>query len=153
MAGRNPSARGAGPAGPLAGAGEPKIEHPTPAAELKLTVGPASAGGTVPGDAAHHFITTAGIVGSVAAGIAGAVITLRISGGVLALHVSSGLTILALAELALGLIGAVLVAVCGRGADQAEPIRPAGRGSAAEPTDRGSTAELTGKDGRAGFPS
>jgi hypothetical protein len=156
MAGTSPSARGTGRAGQPAEAAGPKIEQPTQAAELRFAVGPASAGGTVPPGDTHHFITTFGIAGSVAAGIAGAVLTLRLASGVTALRVGSGLTVLALAELGLGLLGAVLIAVCSRWTDQAarskpetemrsadfQPVRP---GSArAEPDVR--------KNGQAGFP-
>lgn len=133
MAGRSPSAREDGGAGQPAGTAEPKIEQPTQAAELKLTIGPATAGGTVPPGDAHHFITTFGIAGSVAAGIAGVVLTLRIASGVVALHVDSGLTILALAELGLGLLGAALIAVCSRRTARVRRQRPEGPQVAAIP--------------------
>jgi hypothetical protein len=55
----------------------------------------------VPPENAHHFIATFGIVANVIAGIAGAVLTLRIS---------AGLTIPAYAELGLAFGGAVLIA-------------------------------------------
>jgi hypothetical protein len=96
----------------------PAVEPPTQAAELKFTVGPATAGGTVPQAEAHHFVTVCGIAGSVAAGIAGVILTLRITSGVLTLRVSSGIAVLALAELGLGLGGAVLIAFCSRRPDQ-----------------------------------
>ena len=124
MAGRSPSARDDGRAGQPAGTAGPKIEQPTRAAELKLTIGTATAGGTVPAGDAHHFITKFGIAGSVAAGIAGVVLTLRIASGVLVLRVGSGLIILALAELGLGLLGAALIAVCSRRTDRAHRQLP-----------------------------
>ncbi len=89
-------------------------EQPTQAAELKLAVGPATAGGSVPPGEAHHYITTFGILVSVIAGIAGAVLTLRIGSGVTTLRVTSGLTVLGLAELGLALASAVIIAICGR---------------------------------------
>jgi hypothetical protein len=139
----------------------PKIEQPTRAAELRIAVGPASAGGTVPPGETHHFITTFGIAGSVAAGIAGAVLTLRIATGVLALRVGSGLTVLALAELGLGLLGAVLIAVCSRRTDQAATPKPEGPPAAgigsAEPgvpcTRSGPAKPEVRENGQAGFLS
>jgi hypothetical protein len=81
-------------------------EAPTVFAELEIQVGPAQQWGTakgkVPPEQAHHLITTFGVLGSVVAGIAGAVLTLSIG---------SGLTAPALAELALALTAAVLIAV------------------------------------------
>jgi hypothetical protein len=117
MAGDGPVSRGAGWAKQLGRTVEPKIEQPTQAAELKLTVGPATAGGHVPQSEAHHFVTVSGIAVCVAAAIAGVVLTLQIAGPVFALRVGSGLTVLALAELGLGLLGSVLIAACGRRAD------------------------------------
>jgi hypothetical protein len=80
-------------------------ETPTMFAELEIKVGPAqpwsTARGKVPPDQTHHLITTFGVLGSAITGIAGAVVTVRIA---------SGLTGLALAELALGLISALLIA-------------------------------------------
>jgi hypothetical protein len=81
------------------------IEAPTAAAELEIRVGPAqqlpAAGGKVPPDRAHHLITVIGVLGSVIAGITGAVLTLRIS---------ASLTAPALAELALAVTAAALIA-------------------------------------------
>jgi hypothetical protein len=71
---------------------------------MTITVGPAqSLRAAVPGDQAHHLITTFGILGSVCGGIGGAALTLR----------NQSLAGLALAELALALAAAVLIAVCG----------------------------------------
>jgi len=102
-------------------------EQPTQAAELKVAVGPATAGGSVPPGEAHHYITTFGILVSVIAGIAGAVLTLRIGSGVLTLRVTSGLTILGLAELGVALASAVIIAICGWGQNngRAEEHAPA----------------------------
>lgn len=84
---------------------EPGPEAPTACAELKIEVGPAqpweSPKGKVMPDQAHDLITTCGVLGSVIAGIAGAVLTLRRS---------SGLTAPALAELALAGASAALIA-------------------------------------------
>lgn len=81
MAGRDPFPPS--PAGPPAG---PAVERPTQAAELRLTVGPATAGGTVPSVDARYFITASGIAACVAAGIAGVIMTLRIASHVAALR-------------------------------------------------------------------
>ena len=85
--------------------GPDPAEAPTGFAELEIQVGPARSWGTakgkVPPAQAHHLITTFGILGSVIAGIAGAVLTLRIA---------SGLTAPAFAELALAVTSAVLIA-------------------------------------------
>ena len=93
----------------------PSALLPTRAAQLKITAEPAkvkitarrlvTAEGTVPPGEARHLIAAFGILGSVVAGIAGAVLTLRIN---------PGLTGLAVAELVLALAGAVLIAVYGR---------------------------------------
>lgn len=81
------------------------IEAPTAFAELEIRVGPAqplrAAKGKVLPDQVHHLITTVGVLGSVIAGITGALLTLRIS---------SGLTAPALAELALAVAAAALIA-------------------------------------------
>lgn len=85
--------------------GPDPAEAPTGFAELEIQVGPAQSWGTakgkVPPDQAHHLITTFGVLGSAIAGIAGAVLTLRIA---------SGLTAPAFAELALAVTSAVLIA-------------------------------------------
>ena len=112
MAGDSPSPRGTGWA-ELDGASDPKTEAPTQAAELKVAVGLATAGGRVPQSDAHHFITVGGIAWCIAAAIAGVILTLQIAGAP-GLRVGSGLAVLALSELGLGLLGAVLVAVCDR---------------------------------------
>jgi hypothetical protein len=113
MAGDSLSPRGTGwPE--LDGASDPKTEAPTQAAELKVAVGLATAGGRVPQSDAHHFITVGGIAWCVAVAIAGVVLTLQIAGRPPGLRVGSGLTVLALGELGLGLLGAVLVAICDR---------------------------------------
>lgn len=82
------------------------FEAPTAFAELKIQVSPdqprGTAGGTKgPPGQAHHLITTCGVVGSVAAGIAGAVLTLR---------ASPDLRAPAFAELALAVTSAALIA-------------------------------------------
>jgi hypothetical protein len=84
---------------------EPDPEAPTAFAELKIEVGPAQPWGYANGEAlpsqAHDLVTAFGILGSVVAGIAGAVLTLRKSPGLIAP---------ALAELALAGTSAALVA-------------------------------------------
>jgi hypothetical protein len=117
MAGRDPF-----PPGPAGPPGQPGIERPTQAAELKLTVGPATAGGTVPPVEARYLITAFGIAACVTAGIAGVILTLRIASQVAALRVGDGITVLAFAELGLGLTGAALIALCGRRRDQVETV-------------------------------
>jgi hypothetical protein len=96
----------------LPAAGSPE-EEPSRYAELVVQLGPAqqwgSARGKVPPEHTHHFITTFGIVTSVAAGIAGAVLTLRIA---------AGLTGPAYAELGLAFVAALLIAMR-RSADRA----------------------------------
>ena len=80
-------------------------ESPSPYAALTVKLGPAqqwgSAEGRVPPEHAHHLITTFGIVSSVIAGIAGSVLTLRIS---------AGLAGPAYAELGIALAAATLIA-------------------------------------------
>jgi hypothetical protein len=125
MAGRDPFPPD--PAGHPLAAGEPSTERPTQAAELRLTVGPATAGGTVPSVEARYLITAFGIAACITAGIAGVILTLRIASRVAALRAGDGITVLALAELGLGLAGAVLIALCGRRRDQAGTA-PAGEG-------------------------
>lgn len=90
-------------------------EQPTRAAQLKITEQPArvkitakrwgSAEGIVPSAEAHHLITTFGLMGSVITGTTSAVLTLRID---------SRLTALAILELALTAMVAVLIVVCSR---------------------------------------
>jgi len=76
---------------------------PTPSAEMTIMVGPAQSWrAAVPGDQAHHLITTFGILGSACGGISGAVLTLR----------NPNLTVLALAELGLALVAALLITAC-----------------------------------------
>ena len=79
-------------------------ERPTPAAQLKIEVQPTrvTAEGTVPFAETSHFIGAFGILTCVTMGIAGAVLTLR---------VSSSLTVLAMAELGLAFVGAALIAL------------------------------------------
>jgi hypothetical protein len=85
--------------------GPAPAETPTPFAELEIQVGPAQPWGTargrVPPDQANHLISAFGALGSATAGIAGAVLTLRIN---------AGLTGPAYAELALALVAAALIA-------------------------------------------
>jgi hypothetical protein len=82
------------------------VEPPSPYAELIVQLGPAQPWGTakgkgkVPPEQAHHLITTFGIVSSVVAGIAGAVLTLRIA---------AGLSGPAYAELGIACAAAVLI--------------------------------------------
>jgi hypothetical protein len=91
------------------------LPEPTGFAELEISLGPTPrARGRVPPDQAHYFITTFGMLGSVASGIGGAVLTL---------HVAAGLTGLALAELGLALAAALLIAICG----QTQASRVSGR--------------------------
>lgn len=84
---------------------EPGPEAPTAFAELKIEVDPArprgSANGKVLPGQAHDLVTTFGVLGSVIAGIAGAVLTLRRSPRLIAP---------AFAELALAGTSAVLIA-------------------------------------------
>jgi hypothetical protein len=81
-----------------------QAERPTWAAELGITALPVQAM-MVPADQADHLVTTFGIAGSIVTGTAGAVVTLRIA---------PWLTAIALAELALALAGAALIALCSR---------------------------------------
>ena len=85
-------------------------EAPTAFAELKIEVGPAQLWGYANGEAlssrADDLVTAFGMLGSVVAGIAGAVLTLRRS---------SGLIAPALAELALA---GTSVALMARAADR-----------------------------------
>jgi len=90
-------------------------EQPSEAAQLKIKAEPArvkviarrwlTAEGTVPPADARHLITTFGIVGCVVTGSVGVVLTLRIE---------PRLTSVAFAELAVALVAAILVAICGR---------------------------------------
>jgi hypothetical protein len=112
MAGQDPSPRRARRAEPD-GTAASSVEQPTQAAELNLTVGPATAGGRVPQDDAHHFITVGGIAWCVAAAIAGVVLTLQVAGRSSGHDAGSGPVVLALAELGLGLIASAFIAACG----------------------------------------
>jgi hypothetical protein len=89
--------------------GEADLPAPGPDAELVLSINSVPPGGAlkgrVPADQAHHLITTSGILASGIAGITGAVLTL---------HAPGESAAAAYAELALALIAAVLIAVCGR---------------------------------------
>jgi hypothetical protein len=95
--------------------GHEDVPAPGPNAELTLSISSVppwgALKGLVPADQAHHLITTSGILGSAVTGTAGAVLTLRASGGG---------TALAYAELALALIAAALIAVCGRSGTRAK---------------------------------
>jgi len=85
-------------------------ELPTEAAKLTIMVGPTqrvSAQGIVPADQAGLVITTFGVVGSAISGIAGAVLTIRITNGTVGVALASG-------ELVLALIAAVLITVTAR---------------------------------------
>jgi hypothetical protein len=79
-----------------------------PMAGVEFSVGPGqpwgTAKGTVPPDQAQHLITTFGILGSASAGIGGAILTL---------HITPHLTGVALGELVVAFVAAVLIAVCG----------------------------------------
>lgn len=85
--------------------GPAPAETPTLFAELEIQVGPTQPWGTakgrVPPDQANHLISAFGALGSAVAGIAGAVLTLRIK---------PSLTGPAYAELALALVVAALIA-------------------------------------------
>lgn len=98
-------------------------EEPTSCAELEIQVGPAlplgSAKGRVPPDQAGYFIMTIGIWGSVAVGIAGAILTLRIA---------SRLAGIALAVLGLALIATLLIAACGLAQERARRAKGRRRG-------------------------
>lgn len=109
MAGQEPSPHRA----ELDGTAASGVDQPTQAAELNVTVGPATAGGRVPQGDAHHFITVGGIAWCVAAAIAGVVLTLQIAGRSPGLRAGSGPVVLALAELGLGLAAAAFIAACG----------------------------------------
>ena len=104
------------------GPGPDPIEQPGPFAELEIQVGPAKTWGTakgrIPPDQTHYFIMTFGIWGSVATGIAGTVLTLRIG---------PRLTGLAVAELMLALAAALLIAACGTARERAGERPPAKR--------------------------
>ncbi|MGD0069570.1 MAG: hypothetical protein ABSB76_39890 [Streptosporangiaceae bacterium] len=112
MAGQGPFPWGAGWAKPD-GTAASGAEQPTQAAELKVTVGPASAGGRVPQRDAKHFITVGGIAWCITASIVGVVLTLQLANGIRVPGVGSGPIVLALAELVLGLLGSALIAACG----------------------------------------
>jgi len=92
------------------------VERPTSFAELEIQVGPATPWGTakgkLPPDQASYFVMTFGALGCVVTGVAGSVLTLR---------VAPGLTVAALAELALALITALIIAVCGIVRELARP--------------------------------
>jgi uncharacterized membrane protein YeaQ/YmgE (transglycosylase-associated protein family) len=104
--------------------GPGQAERPTWQAELRITSEQVQAGtitrrwgtaeGMVPTDQVNHLVTTFGIAANIVTGIAGAVVTLRLA---------PGLTVIALAELALALTGAGLIALCSR----AYRRRPAGQ--------------------------
>lgn len=90
------------------------VEEPTEAARLRIKVEPTwvkvpnPRSGTeeiIPGGETHHLITTVGVMGSSVAGVVSAVLTLRIAPHLLAL---------AVLELLLAALAAVLVAACGR---------------------------------------
>jgi hypothetical protein len=136
MAGQEPSAHQASWA-ERNGTAASGVEQPTQAAELNVTVGPATAGGRVPQGDAHHFITVGGIAWCVGAAIAGVVLTLQIAGRSPRLGAGSGPVVLALAELTLGLAGAAFIAVHGR--------RAASRRAASR---RGTSRRTAQADGR-----
>ncbi len=80
-------------------------DQPGPAAHLKITaerMGGLSAEGKVPSSDARYLITTFGIMGTVGTSTFGAVIVLP------------GAPDIALAQLILGFVATVLIAVCGR---------------------------------------
>ena len=88
---------------------EAVAETPSQHAELMISIGPApqwgTAKGLVPASQAHHLVTTFGILGSLATGTGGAVLTL---------HADPSFTGPAYAELALALVSAILIAACSR---------------------------------------
>jgi hypothetical protein len=147
MAGQEPSPHRA----ELDGTAAPGGEQPTQAAELNVTVGPATAGGRVPQGDAHHFITVGGIAWCVAAAIAGVVLTLQIAGRSPGLRTGSGPVVLALAELGLGLAAAAFIAACGgRTPRRIEQVRP-GSGVQADRHITSAGPDVTGT-GRPAFP-
>jgi hypothetical protein len=141
MTGQGPSGRETGGA-ELDGTAASGVEQPTQAAELKVTVGHATAGGRVPQGDAHHFITVSGIAWCVGIAIAGVVLTLQIVGR--APH--SGWAALPLAELGLGLAGAVLTAACGRRG--ARPPEAEGQRADRHVTGTGRTSDRRSPDRR-----
>ena len=103
MTTNSPRIREPDPAEQPTGAARVRIE--TEGARVKITARRwITAEGTVPSRDARHLITMFGVLSSVVTGTAGAVLTLRIA---------RQLTPVAFAELALALIGAVLIVVGG----------------------------------------
>jgi hypothetical protein len=146
MAVQEPSPHQAGWAR-LDGTAAADVEQPTQAAELNVTVGPATAGGRVPQGDAHHFITVGGIAWCVAAAIAGVVLTLQIAGRSPGLGAGSGPVLLALAELGLGLAGAAFIAACGRRTSRrtAKASRRPPSSAGARASDRAGSESGTGR--------
>jgi hypothetical protein len=138
MAAQGPSGHGA----ELDGTAAPGVEQPTQAAELKVTVGGATAGGRVPQRDAHHFITVGGIAWCVGIAMAGVVMTLQIAGQA----PGSGWIALPLAELGLGLVGATLIAACGRRG--AQPTEAAAQRADRHVTGTGRTSDPRSSDRR-----
>jgi hypothetical protein len=87
-------------------------ETPSPAAHLKIIVGPptshtwVTAEGSVPADKARFLITALGISACAVTGAAGAALTL---------YISHTLIWVAVAEIALALVAIVIIALAGRG--------------------------------------
>ena len=113
------------------------VEAPTALAELKIQVSPDQPRGTAsetkgPAGQAHHLITTCGVLGSVIAGITGAVLTLRASPRLLAP---------AFAELALAVTSATLIA---SQASRAAGVAAAGGSPGRRPCSRRSGDIITG---------
>lgn len=87
-----------------------RVERPSPAAELRITVRPdahawVTASGRVPPDDARYLIRTLGITGSAFAGAGAAVLTF---------YISHAFTWLAIAEIALALVAIIFIALAGR---------------------------------------
>lgn len=87
-----------------------EFEPPSSKAELHISLEPVefkTAHVTIPPHQARYYVETLGILGSIVAGTSGAVLTLRLLTG------NTGVAV-AVAELALALIAAVLIVVVAR---------------------------------------
>lgn len=92
-----------------------RTSEPTSSAEMTVTLGPAASwNAVIRGEQTFHLLTTAGVVMTTSAGIAGAVFTMRLS---------FSLTNVALAELSLALVTSVLI--IGYGLHRARQVRRA----------------------------
>jgi hypothetical protein len=107
---------------PVPNAGPGPADQPTEAAQLRIKaerMKGLTAETTVPPADARYLITTFGITGTVATSTVGADFIMR-AGASLDVHAAP---YIALAELALGLVATILIAVCGRGHRRAERRR------------------------------